>query len=154
MLELLQSLARMGRSVLWILQTCVKGPGLPSDLSRNKKFRIVLAKLLRKIQFPRSLGRSLNHKFAARTLLGKRITAHARPVFATARNTGEFATATRAEVAVNNYPRLSLVSLRDWCITAKLIADGKASRLSDSDAFLVSILVLPQSVKVEAFGRM
>ena len=77
MLELLQSLAHMGRSVFWILQTCVKGPGLPSDLSRNKKFRIVLAKLFRKIQFPRSLGRRLNHKFAARTFLGKRIAAHA-----------------------------------------------------------------------------
>ena len=142
----------MRGGVFWILQTGVKGPGLPSDLSRSKKFGRVLAEFFRKIQFPRTLGRSLNHKFAARAFLGKRITAHARPVFATKRNTGEFATATRTEVAVTGLPRLSLVFLRDWCITAKLIADGDASRLSDSVAFFIRILVLPQSVKVEAFG--
>ena len=77
MLELLQGFAHMRGGVFWILQTGVKGPGLPSDLSRNKKFGVVLAKFFRKIQFPRSLGRSLDHKFAARAFLGKRIAAHA-----------------------------------------------------------------------------
>ena len=47
-----------------------------------------------------------------------------------------------------------MVFLRDWCISAKLIAGGNASRLSDVDAFFISVLVLPQSVKVEALGRM
>ena len=154
MLELLQGLAHMGRGVFWILQTSVKGPGLPSDLSRYKKLGVPRAKLFRKVQFPRSLGRSLDHKFAARTFLGKRITAHARPVFATKRNTGKFAAAARTKVAVAGFPRLSLVFLRDWCISAKLIADGNASRLSDSEAFLIRVLVLPQPVKVEALGRM
>ena len=124
----------------------MKGPGLPSDLSRNKKFRIVLAKLLRKIQFPRSLGRSLNHKFAAGTFFGKWITAHARPVFATERNTGKFATATRTKVAVNSCPRFSLVCLRDWCITAKFIADRNAFRLADANAFFIRVRVLPYPV--------
>ena len=144
MLEVLQGKAHLGGGVVWILQACVKGPGLPFDLSRYKQLRIPWAKFFRKIQFPRSLGRSLNHKFAARAFLGKRITAHARPVFATKRNTGKFAGATRAKVAVNSYPRLRLVCLRDWCITAKLIADGNAFRRSDSDAFLIRVLVLPQ----------
>ena len=40
MLELLQGLAHMGRGVFWILQASVKGPGLPSNLSRNKEFGI------------------------------------------------------------------------------------------------------------------
>ena len=154
MLELLQGLAHMRGGVSWVLQTSVKGPGLPSDLSRYKKLRVPGAKFLRKTQFPRSLSRRLNHKFAARAFLGKRITAHARPVFATERNTGKFATAARIKLAVIGFPRLSLVFLRDWCITAKLIADGNASRLSDSDAFFIRVLVLPQSVKVEALGRM
>ena len=83
MLEFLQSLAHMRGGVSWILQTSVKGPGLPFDLSRYKKLRIPRAKFLRKIQFPRSLSRRLNHKLAARALLGERIAAHARPVFAT-----------------------------------------------------------------------
>ena len=144
----------MRGGVFWILQTGVKGPGLPSDLSRNKKFGIILAKFFRKIQFPGTLGRSLNHKFAARAFLGKRITAHARPVFAAKRNTGEFATATKAKVAVNSYPRFCLVGLRDWCITAKFITDRNAFRRSDSDAFFIRVLVLPNSVKMEALGRM
>ena len=144
----------MRGGVVWVLQTSVKGPGLPSDLSRYKKLRIPRAKFFRKIQFPRSLGRSLNHEFAARTLLGKRITAHARPVFSTKRNTGKFATATKAKVAVTGFPRLGLVFLRDWCITAKFIADRDAFRLSESDAFFIRVRVLPNSVKVEALGRM
>ena len=154
MLELLQGLAQMRRGVVWILQTGMKGPGLPSDLSRYKKLRKPRAKFFGKIQFPRSLSCRLNHKLAARTLLGKRIAARARPVFATQCNTGKFTTAAKAEVAVTGFPRLSLVFLRDWCIAAKLIADGKASRLSNADAFFIRVLVLPQSVKVEAFGRM
>ena len=154
MLELLQGHAHMRGSIRWVLQTSVKGPGLPSDLSRNKKLRVPGAKFLRKIQFPRSLSRSLNHKFAAGTFLGKRITAHDRPVFATQRNTGKFAAATRSIVAVNSYPRFCLVCLRDWCITAKFIADRNAFRRSDSDAFFVRVLVLPDPVKVEAKDRM
>ena len=154
MLEFLQREEHMRRGVSWILQAGMKGPSLPCDFSRYKKFRIPRAKFLREIQFPRSLRRRLNHELAAKTFLGKRIAAHARPVFATERNTGKFATATKAEVAVTGFPRLSLVFLRDWCISAKLITDGYASRLSDSDAFFVCVLVLPQSVKVEALGRM
>ena len=100
------------------------------------------------------MRRRLNHKLAARAFLGKRITAHARPVFATKRNTGKFATATRAKVAVDSFPRFSLVCLRDWCITAKFITDRDAFRRSDSDAFFVRVRVLPDSVKVEALGRM
>ena len=75
-------------------------------------------------------------------------------MFSTKRNTGEFATATRAEVAVTGFPRLSLVFLRDWCVTAKFITDRDAFRLSDSDAFFIRARVLPDSVKVEALGRM
>ena len=153
MLELLQGSAHMGRSVFWILQTGVKGPGLPSDLSRYKKLGVPRAKLFRKIQFPRSLGRSLSHTFAARTFLGKRITAHARPVFATKRNTGKFATATRTIVTVTHLPRLSLVLLREGGITAKLIADRNAFRLANANTFSIRIPVLPDSVKVEAQGR-
>ena len=83
MLELLQGFAHMRGGVSWILQTGMKGPGLDSDLSRYKKLRVPRAKFFRKIQFPRSLGRRLNHKLAARTLLGERIAAHARLVLAT-----------------------------------------------------------------------
>ena len=75
-------------------------------------------------------------------------------MFTTLRNTGKFATATKAKVAIAGFPRLSLVFLRDWCITAKFIADRNAFRRSDSDAFFVRVLVLPDPVKVEAQGRM
>ena len=75
-------------------------------------------------------------------------------MFATKRNTGKFATATKAKVAVTGYPRLSLVFLRDWCISAKLVANRYASGLSDSDALLVSVRVLTQPVKVKMLGRM
>ena len=64
-------------------------------------------------------------------------------MFATKRNTGEFATATRAKVAVAGDPRLGLVLLRDWCVFAKLIANGNAFRLSNTDTFFIRILVLP-----------
>ena len=154
MLELFQSKTHMRGGVVWVLQAGMKGPGLPLYLSWYKQLRVPRAKFFRKIQFPRSLSRRLDHELAARTFLGERIAAHARPVFATKCNTGKFATASRAEVAVTGFPRLSLVFLRDWCISAKLIADGNASRLSNADAFFVSVLVLPQSVKVEALGRM
>ena len=154
MLEVLQSKAHVGGGVVWILQACVKGPGLPFDLSWYKQLRIPWAKFFRKIQFPRSVGRGLDHKLAAGALFGKRITTPARPVFAAKRNTGKFATATRAVDAVTHFPRLSLVFLRDGCITAKFIADRNASRLSDSDAFFIRVRVLPNPVKVEAQGRM
>ena len=60
MLELLQSLAHVGGGVIWVLQTCVKGPGLPFNLSRYKQLRVPGAKLFRKIQWPRSLSRRLD----------------------------------------------------------------------------------------------
>ena len=75
-------------------------------------------------------------------------------MFATKRNTGKFATATKTKVAVAGKPRFRLVFLRDWCIFAQLIANRNAFRLSNADAFIIRGLVLPQSVKVEAFGRM
>ena len=77
MLEVLQSKAHVGRGVVWVLQTCVKGPGLPFDLSWYQQLRIPWAKFFRKIQFPRSVGRGLDHKLAAGALFGKRITAPA-----------------------------------------------------------------------------
>ena len=82
MLELLQGHAHMRGGVSWVLQTCVKGPGLPFNLSRYQQLRIPRAKFFRKIQFPRSLRRRFDHKLAARTFLGERIAAHARPVLA------------------------------------------------------------------------
>ena len=131
----------MWGAVSWVLQTGVKGPGLPFDLSRYKQLRIPGAKFFRKIQFPRGLCCRLNHKLAARALFGERIATRARPVLATLRNTGKFSTATWAEVAVACFPRLGLVFLRDWCVSAKLIADRNASRLSDSDAIFIRIRV-------------
>ena len=74
-------------------------------------------------------------------------------MFATERNTGEFATATRTKVAVAGDPRLGLVLLRDWCVFAKFLANGNAFRLSNTDACFIRVLVLPQPVQVEAFGR-
>ena len=70
MLELLQGLAHMRGGVIWILQASVKGPGLPSDLSRYEKLRVIRAKFLRKIQWPRRLSCRLDHKLAARTFFG------------------------------------------------------------------------------------
>ena len=70
MLELLQGHAHMWGGVGWILQAGMKGPGLPSDLSRYEKLRVIWAKFLRKIQWPRSLSCRLDHKLAARTFFG------------------------------------------------------------------------------------
>ena len=70
MLEVLQGKAHVGGGVVWILQACVKGPGLPFDLSWYKQLRIPWAKFFRKIQFPRSVGRGLDHKLAAGALFG------------------------------------------------------------------------------------
>ena len=70
MLALLQGHAHMRGGLVWILQTSTKGPGLPSDLSRYEKLRVIRAKFLRKIQWPRSLSCRLNHKLAARTFFG------------------------------------------------------------------------------------
>ena len=75
-------------------------------------------------------------------------------MFAALRNTGELPCASGTEVTVACFPGLRLVFLRDWCITAKLIADRDAFRRSDSDAFFIRVLVLPNSVKMEAQGRM
>ena len=70
MLELLQGHAHMRGGVNWILQTGMKGPGLPSDLSRYEKLRVIWAKFLCKIKWPRSLSCRLDHKLAARTFFG------------------------------------------------------------------------------------
>ena len=70
MLELLQGHAHVRGGMSWILQTGMKGPGLPSDLSRYEKLRVIWAKFLRKIQWPRSLSCRLDHKLAARTFFG------------------------------------------------------------------------------------
>ena len=83
MLELFQSKAHMRGGVVWVLQAGMKGPGLPLYLSWYKQLRVPRAKFFRKIQFPGTLGRSLDEKFAARAFLGQRITARLRPVFAT-----------------------------------------------------------------------
>ena len=64
-------------------------------------------------------------------------------MLATERNTGKFATATKAKIAIAGFPRLSLVFLRDWCVSAKLIVDRDASRLSDSDAVFIRVRVHP-----------
>ena len=64
-------------------------------------------------------------------------------MFATKRNTGKFATATRTKVAVAGDPRLCLVLLRDWCVFAKFITNGNALRLSNADTCFLRILVLP-----------
>ena len=37
MLEVLQSKAHVGGGVVWVLQTCVKGPGLLSNALRNER---------------------------------------------------------------------------------------------------------------------
>ena len=65
MLELLQGHAHMWGGVDWILQAGMKRPGLPSDLSRYEKLRVIRAKFLRKIQWPRSLSCRLDHKLDA-----------------------------------------------------------------------------------------
>ena len=64
-------------------------------------------------------------------------------MFATKRNTGKFATATRTKIAVTSDPRLGLVLLRDWCVFAKLITNGNAFRLSNTDTCFIRVLVLP-----------
>ena len=70
MLELLQGHAHMRGGFGWILQTGMKGPGLPSDLSRYEKLRVIRAKFLCEIQWPRSLSCRLDHKLAARAFFG------------------------------------------------------------------------------------
>ena len=75
-------------------------------------------------------------------------------MFATKRNSGKFATATGTIVTVTHLPRLSLVLLRDWCITAKLIADRNAFGLANANPFGIRVPVLPNPMKVEAKGRM
>ena len=49
MLEFLQGQAHMRGGVVWVLQAGMKGPGLPSDLSRYKKLRVPRAKLFCKV---------------------------------------------------------------------------------------------------------
>ena len=102
----------------------------------------------------RCLCYRLDEKLAAFTLFSKGVAANARPVFAAKRNIWKNSLASKANVCVVAFPGLSLVFLRDWCVSAKLIADGNASRLSDSEAFLIRILVLPYPVKVKALRRM
>ena len=92
---------------------------------------------------PKCRGCSLDQKPAAWALFVKGVTAYARPVFSTMRNTGAHSRATRTDLAVAHFPRLSLVFLRDWCVFAKLGADWNAGGLSDADALLLSVRVLP-----------
>ena len=132
----------MRGGVVWVLQAGMKGPGLPSNLSRYEKLRVIWAKFLRKIQFPRGLCCRLNHKLATRTLFGERIATCARPVFAAKRNGGKLPCATGTEITVTCVPGLRLVFLRGWCVSAKLVADGNANGLSDTDALLIGVRVL------------
>ena len=71
-------------------------------------------------------------------------------MFATKRNTGKFATATRAKVAVAGFPRLSLVFLRDWCVSAKLVTDWDTNWLPNFDGSGIGVRVLSEPMKVKA----
>ena len=90
---------------------------------------------------------------ASRAFLGKGVAACARPVFATKRNTKELGWESKTKPAVTCFPGISLVLLRDWCASTKLVADGTASGLSDVDALFVSVLVLPSPVMAKVLGR-
>ena len=63
-------------------------------------------------------------------------------MFAAKRNRWELPCASKAEITVTGFPRFRLVFLRDWCVSAKLVADGNASGLSNTDALLVGVRVL------------
>ena len=63
-------------------------------------------------------------------------------MFAAKRNRSKLPLASGADVGMACFPGLLLVFLRDWRISAKLLANGRASGLSDSDALLVGVRVL------------
>ena len=77
-------------------------------------------------------------------------------MFATKRNTGENAGASRAGLAVANFPGVSLVLLWDWSISdsASFVADSDARGRSDVEALLVFIWMLPQLVGMQRPGGM
>ena len=70
-------------------------------------------------------------------------------MFATKRNTGENAGASRAGLAVADFPGVNLVFLWDGCVPASLVADRNAGGRSNVEAFLILVRVLPQLVKVQ-----
>ena len=70
-------------------------------------------------------------------------------MFATERNIGKDAGASRAGLAVANLPGVSLVLLWDRCIAASFVADWDAGGRSDIEAFLILVWVLPQFVEMQ-----
>ena len=75
-------------------------------------------------------------------------------MFAAKRNTGENAGASRAGLAVADFPGVSLVFLWDRGISASLVADRDAGGRSDVEAFLILVWMLPQLVKMQRPGSM
>ena len=75
-------------------------------------------------------------------------------MFAALRNTGKLPCASGTEVTVACFPGLRLVFLRDWGVSAKLVADRDASGLSDTDALLVGVRALASPMKAKMLGRM
>ena len=75
-------------------------------------------------------------------------------MFATKRNAGENASASRAGLAVADFPGVSLVLLWDRRVTASFVADGDAGGRSDVEAFLILVRMLPQLVKMQRPGGM
>ncbi len=75
-------------------------------------------------------------------------------MFATERNTGEDASASRTGLAVANFPGVCLVLLWDWSVSASLVADRNAGGRSNVETFLILVRMLPQLVKMQKPGGM
>ena len=60
-------------------------------------------------------------------------------MFAAKRNRRKLPLACGADVGITCFPGLLLVFLRDWCVSAKLVANRYASGLSNSDALFVGV---------------
>ena len=75
-------------------------------------------------------------------------------MFAAKRNTGENAGASRTGLAVADFPRVNLVFLWDWCVSASLVADRDAGGRSNVEAFLILVWMFPQLVKMQRPGSM
>ncbi len=75
-------------------------------------------------------------------------------MFATQRNTGENASASRAGLAVANFPGVRLVFLWDWSVTASLVADWNAGGRSNIETLLILVWMLPQLVEMQRPGGM
>ena len=71
-------------------------------------------------------------------------------MLATKRNIWKDSLARRANARITAFPGFSLVFLRDWCITAKLLTDWDTYRLVDFDTGSVSVRVLSEPMKVKA----